>query len=204
MRLLGMALLALLFCASSNSLQAQALSAMNHLQHGEMPLPGSGGPLNLVDTEGKAFKLQQLKGEPVMLFFGFTQCSQTCPIAIRQWQATTTAMGVRRAPRVVFVTLDPLSDSPRALKAYVAGFGPKAIGLTGSPSQIDEAARRYGIGTQKGGAELAHSARWILLDPDLQPSRTFKVSISPAALARDLVKAQQAFDTATLWQKGPT
>ncbi|WP_290870112.1 SCO family protein [Aquabacterium sp.] len=198
------ALIGLLLSTAAVGLRAQITPREPALQHGEAPLPGLGGPLDLIDQHGKPFRLQQLKGEAVIVFFGFTRCSQSCPIALAQWQAVVANMGMRRPPRVVFVTLDPLSDDPAALKAYVAGFGPQAIGLTGTPTQIDEAARRYGIGVEQGGKELAHSARWFLLGPELRPMRAYKVSTPPALLAQDLTKAQQFFDANTAWQKGRT
>jgi protein SCO1/2 len=164
------------------------------MAHGEAPLQGLGGPLDLTDQKGRPFSLKQLQGQTVLVFFGFTQCGNTCPLAMAQARQLLAAFQSRKPPAVVFVTLDPLSDGPQALSAYLSHFDARIIGLTGTPPQIEQAARRYGVATQsapQGSAQrLEHSSRWYLLDGNLKLSRVYKISTPVADIAQDIVQAQ--------------
>jgi protein SCO1/2 len=74
----------------------------------------------------------------------------------------------RRSVAVLFVTLDPEHDSPHALKAYVRGFDPRFIGLTGSSSAVNEAAAAFFVQhariTRAGQDTIDHSTGLFLLD----------------------------------------
>ena len=45
----------------------------------------------------------------------------------------------------VFITVDPQRDTPAALADYVSRFHPRMQGLTGTPEQVAEVARRYRV-----------------------------------------------------------
>jgi protein SCO1/2 len=158
---------------------------------GEAPLPGIGGPLDLTDLHGRAFSLLALQGQPTLVFFGFTQCAQTCPVALAQAKQLLSAFRAGKPPAIVFVTLDPLSDSPPALAAYLGQFDARIIGLTGQPGKIARAAQSYGVATQTGAQGLDHSSRWYLLDGERQVARVYKLSTPVAALAQDIALMQR-------------
>lgn len=132
---------------------------------GQRPLPqGLGGPLDLVDARGQRFGLERVQGRPALLFFGFTRCNATCPVALFAARELLREAPLMKAPAVLFVTLDPLSDGPREVGEYVARFDPRIIGLTGTPQQIERAADRYGVGLRPGPDGPDHSSMWYLLD----------------------------------------
>ena len=43
---------------------------------------GIGGDFALVDQHGARFELQSLRGQPAMLFFGYTYCPDICPVTL--------------------------------------------------------------------------------------------------------------------------
>ncbi|MEY4764610.1 MAG: hypothetical protein RI907_1283, partial [Pseudomonadota bacterium] len=139
---------------------------------------------------GQPYALHKQPARTTLLFFGFTRCTQVCSPALSQMQAVARHMGMRRPPELLFVTLDPLNDNPAALRAYVARFGPDIRGLTGTPTQIDDAARRFGVGIQRGGGEPDHSARIYLLGPDHQLVRVYRLQTPVAQLAKDIASLQ--------------
>lgn len=98
----------------------------------------------LTDTEGQPFDFRErTQGQLTMLFFGYTNCPDICPI-----QMATLARALEEPgtpdPTVVFVTTDPERDTPEHLRSWLDGFDPEFIGLSGTPEETaaaEEAAK---------------------------------------------------------------
>jgi len=153
--------------------------------HGREPPPEVGGALDLIDHDGTRFALSRVAGRPVLVFFGFTHCGSTCPLAL------ATAREVLHMPgtadvAVLFVTLDPLNDGPAQMRGFVQRLDPRIIGLTGSPRQIEQAAEAYGVGQRTRGRTLEHSSMFYLLDPAARVRRVYAHDTPAAALAADI------------------
>jgi protein SCO1/2 len=102
-------------------------------------------PFRLTDQDGRAVTLESYRGTPVLLFFGYTQCPDICPLTLDKLaRAIRDAGEDARDTRVVLVTVDPARDTPPVLKEYVARFGPRVSGLTGDSAALAEAWRGYG------------------------------------------------------------
>jgi cytochrome oxidase Cu insertion factor (SCO1/SenC/PrrC family) len=157
---------------------------------GDPPLPGLGGDIRLTDQQGQAFVLSQQPPRATLIFFGFTQCAQVCPPALTTMQALATRPQAGEPVRMLFITLDPLNDAPQALQHYLRGFGGQITGLTGSPAQIEDVARRYGVRTTSQNGVLDHSARLYLLGKDHRLQRVYRLQTPVAQLARDIVAVQ--------------
>jgi protein SCO1/2 len=126
-------------------------------------------PLRLTDQDGEPFDLAALRGEPVLVYFGYTHCPDVCP---------TTLADIRDALRlldgpvgVVFVTIDPARDDAAAMKQYVDYYRSGFIGLTGSEREIAAAAEAWGVSYSRldtgsaSGYAMAHSTDTYLVDP---------------------------------------
>jgi protein SCO1 len=131
---------------------------------------------HLMDQNGKAFQLSQMRGKAVLFSFGFTHCPNVCPTTLsdlaRVYQALPTQD--REKVQVLFVSIDPRRDKPQTLKNYVPYFNDSFIGLTGTEAQVAEAAKAYGayyeIIQDSGGNPdvytVNHSALTYLISPD--------------------------------------
>ncbi len=135
---------------------AQAQSQGGHV-HGSAasatpdPLAGRfGGPFSLTDHTGKAVSDEAYRGRFMLVYFGFTRCTDTCPIDLPTIAQTLDALAPL-AERVVplFITVDPAFDTPPVLAAYVAAFHPALVGLTGSEADIAAAAKAYKVHRRK-------------------------------------------------------
>jgi protein SCO1/2 len=82
--------------------------------------------------------------------------------------------------QLVFFSVDPLRDTPQQMADYVSLFDGDILGITGGEAAIQEAAKRFGIFSEKiGDGEdylVDHSSSVYLYD---QTGR-FKGTISPA------------------------
>jgi cytochrome oxidase Cu insertion factor (SCO1/SenC/PrrC family) len=129
---------------------------------------------------------------PALLFFGFTHCGVTCPVALVTAKQLLHDASVMRAPTIVFVTLDPLSDDVPALHRFLDAFDSRLIGLTGSPTQVWEIADRFGVGIQHNDGRLEHSSVWYLLDGHGQVRRTYAYNTPASQVAADFERLRQA------------
>ncbi len=134
-----------------------------------------GGPFQMVDQEGRAVDQTLLDGQWSLVFFGFTYCPDFCPTTLAAIEATKARMGEKGDDvQVIFVSVDPERDTPKALKDYLSseGFPPGVIGLTGTPEQVAATARAYRAIYEKVGEGEAytmnHSLTIYLMGPDGQ------------------------------------
>jgi len=130
-----------------------------------------GGPFQLTDQNGRAVDQTLLQGKWSLVFFGFTYCPEYCPSTLATLAKVQQTLGPQ-APQIVFVTVDPERDTPGALKDYLSseGFPQGVIGLTGTPDQVDRAAKAYRVVYEKVGEgetyTMNHSLHVYLMGPD--------------------------------------
>jgi protein SCO1/2 len=135
--------------------------------------PQLGGDFQLVDQEGRPTDQSLLEGEWSLVFFGFTYCPDYCPTTLTMLDATRARLGPKGQDlQIVFITVDPERDTPKALKDYLSseGFPEGVIGLTGSAEQVAAAARAYAAPYQKVGEgetyTMNHGLTIYLMGPD--------------------------------------
>jgi len=100
----------------------------------------------LTDQDGQPTRLSDLRGKLVLMTFGFTHCPNICPTTLANLAAICQGLPARDQARVqvLFITVDPQRDTPKALKEYVGFYSPSFMGMTGSADQIAKVAKDYG------------------------------------------------------------
>jgi protein SCO1/2 len=176
----------------------------------EMPVPSAsggvqlaqgvslGGPFNLVDQTGRAVTDRDFAGRWMLVYFGYTFCPDVCPTELGAMAAALDAMGPAGDAVVpVFITVDPERDTPAQLADYVGRFHPRMVGLSGTPEQVADAARRYRVYYAKARRPDAteylmdHSGFVYLVGPDSRVRTLFRPDTAPEAMAA-AVSAQLA------------
>ena len=125
--------------------------------HGVEPQPVRARPsFALTDLSGERYDFAaETRGRPTLLYFGYTDCPDECPTALADITGALrqSDAALRDRFEVVFVTTDPQRDSPAALRAWLGRFGPRIVGLTGTPDEVAAAQQAAGIApAEKGGA----------------------------------------------------
>ena len=118
------------------------------------------GDVELVHVDRGGLTLREAAGDvPVTLvFFGFTQCPDVCPITMARLAKIYRELGEPEGVQVVMVTVDPETDTPDVVARYAAGFHPDFLGLGGSNAQIAVAARTFYVGyASLGGGQYTHT-----------------------------------------------
>lgn len=80
-----------------------------------------------------------------MLYFGYTNCPNVCPVTLYEATKMFQALGpLAKQVRFLFVTMDPRRDTPGLLARYVSLYdSPEIIGLDGTPGEISRSANLY-------------------------------------------------------------
>ncbi|MER5868526.1 SCO family protein [Streptomyces sp. NPDC002044] len=130
--------------------------------------------LVLTDTTGKPWNLrEQTKGKPTLIYFGYTNCPDVCPLTMSNIAVAKKALPQADQDnlQVVFVTTDPDRDTPESLGAWLRSQDPAFTGLTGDFAAIQAAARSLGIGIEAatkeadGSVVSMHGAQVIAFSP---------------------------------------
>ena len=135
----------------------------------------------LTDQDGKPFRLSTLRGSPVLLFFGFTNCPDVCPLTLGQLQviAGSHDKAVREV-RIVMISVDGDRDKPADLQHYLEPVSSDFIGLTGDPRRVRDIAGQFsavffkGMSRDSAGRYLVeHTSQVYLLDRQGRLRSTF-------------------------------
>jgi len=128
----------------------------------------------LTRSDGSSFGLSELRGDVVLLFFGYTSCPDVCPTTLAGLKLAVSKLNPKNADlvKVLFVTVDPKRDTPERVQTYVSRFNPAFIGLSGTQAQLEKVWNDYGV-TQIEVPEAAsasytldHTARITMIDQD--------------------------------------
>jgi protein SCO1 len=151
-----------------------------------------GGPFQLTDQNGRAVTDRDFKGEPFLVFFGFTNCPDICPTTLFEMSEVFKRLGPDAdRTAALFISVDPERDTPDKLKDYVSSFHPRIFGLTGTPEQIATVEREYRVYAKKvtlkdGDYTMDHTAVVYLMDKDGRFVAPFNLKKSADEAAADL------------------
>jgi len=146
----------------------------------------------LTDSTGAAFDFaERTAAGPTLLFFGYTNCPDVCPTTMADVALAlrTTDPAVVAATSVVFVTTDPVRDTPEVLDEYLGRFdadlGTSFIGLTGDQAQVEQAQLAAGVPLAEDDGET-HSAMLLLYGTDGEADVAFNGGNTATDIAHDL------------------
>lgn len=120
--------------------------------HAHAPLAGAaiGGPFTLIDASGRTVRWSDFDGRYRIVYFGYTYCPDACPLDVQRMSQGFAAFkqahpDLARQVQPMFVSIDPARDSPAKVGEFTRAFSPDLIGLTGTPAQVDAAARAFKV-----------------------------------------------------------
>jgi protein SCO1/2 len=170
------------------------LTAAVSLADGEnLPKIKPAPEFTLTKQDGKRVALKDLRGKALAITFIFASCADTCPLLTAKMAGIQDRLGSDFGPRVYFlsITVDAERDTPEALKRYAEAHHANPAGwafLTGTPAEIREVAKRYGIYYKKTPrGDMDHTFLTSLVDQ----SGTLRVQymgvkFNPDEMLRDL------------------
>lgn len=132
------------------------------------PTPRQAPAIELTDQDALPFSLTSFRGEPTLVFFGYTHCPDVCPATIGTMGLAMSAFGP--GIHAAFVSVDPERDTPTWLKEYVRFLPAGFVALTGSADQIRATADAWGVryarveGATPDTYSMSHTADVYIVD----------------------------------------
>lgn len=147
----------------------------------------------LVYDTGDPVDLSDLRGDVVLVYFGYTYCPDLCPTMLGTVSRALEDLG-DDAERVtaMMVTVDPGRDTPQVLADYVANFGDQIRGVWGTEPDVRSVASGYGVTfayddqEADGSYLVAHTASLMAIDPGGALRVVYPVELTADALRNDL------------------
>lgn len=147
--------------------------------------PAPAAEINLTDSNGKPFALSNLRGKVVLLYFGYTNCPDECPLTMAHLKQVFDTLGDKsKDVQVIMVSTDPARDTQQALKDFMAKFNPAFLGLTGTTEELQKAWQDYGVSVENSGE--THSTFLYVIDRAGNIRETFQPDSQPDSIASDV------------------
>ncbi len=143
---------------------------------------------------GEPFSLQDLRGKAVLLFFGYTDCPDVCPLTLASMKDIKQQLGNDSEQfAVVFVTVDSERDTVARLADYIPAFDPTFYGVRMEEARLAAVQESYGIyaekvdhGTHSGTSEVQHSDYRLVIDPVGNWRAVYASDVETESIAADI------------------
>ncbi|MEX1196430.1 MAG: SCO family protein [Pseudohongiellaceae bacterium] len=131
-------------------------------------------PFTLQTHEGERFTGEHFKGQWDLVFFGFTNCPDICPLTMRELETFYRDLTgpLAEQTRVIMVSVDPFRDDAEQVGEYVQGFHPDFLGLRGELDAVSNLAGQLYVAhsdpppSRSGDYLIDHSGNILLINPD--------------------------------------
>ena len=182
-------------CVILLALLAGPTTGQGHQAKGDQRLAriGPAPAFSLTTQDGRRLSLADCRGKVVAITFIYASCVDACPLLTAKMAGLQKGLGLDFGPKVFFVsiTVDPERDTPAVLRRYAKGHGVNPAGwafLTGSPEEIREVARGYGIYYRnQAGGDVDHTFLTSVVDQQgILRVQYSGIRFSPDELLRDI------------------
>lgn len=149
-----------------------------------------GGEFTLQSNTGQV-SLSDFKGKVVVMYFGFMNCQDACPVSLTKMRRAFNRMTSDELADVqgVLVSIDPKRDTPEDLAAFAKNYHANVIGLVDDKNTIDAIVSQYGgmadmdvLDGKSTSYQVDHSSRFYMIDKQGKLLTTMSYSTTPAEL----------------------
>jgi protein SCO1/2 len=160
--------------------------------------------VELVDDSGKGSDLDVFRGKFSLLFFGFTNCPDVCPLTLKvlaDARADLLKRAPRAVPQIVFVSVDPDRDTPERIAEYLDNFDAEFRGMTSTNERLAPLLKALGVTVEKhqhGGEQytVVHNSTVYFIGPAAELIAVASGPHAAATIAADYLKIRQRYRSA--------
>lgn len=148
--------------------------------------------VQLVDQAGRPFSIEDLEGRYSLVFFGFTNCPDICPLTLQVLASAKRDLEQRgvEPPRLVFVSVDPARDAPERIRDYVGAFDADFVGVTAEEERLQPLLDALHVTVHKEEVDgerynVVHNGTVYVLNEDADWIALFSGTQDAATIASD-------------------
>ena len=174
-----------------------------------LPEPRELPQVTLTDARGEQFSTSDFAGNYSLLFFGFTNCPDICPLSLQILALVKDSLEKRApalVPQIAFVSVDPGRDSPSVIRDYLDAFDPEFIGLTAPDEDLAPLLEMLSVTVHRQDVDgetynMVHNGTIYVLDADGHWTALFgSAEQDVEAIAGDIVRLRRLQPTSTATQ----
>jgi protein SCO1/2 len=157
----------------------------------------------LTDQAGELFERDDLKGHYSLVFFGFTNCPDICPLTLQILADVRAGLKARKleTPEVVFISVDPDRDDPTSVAGYLGYFDNEMTGLVGPSKKLKPLLEFFGVAVHKVSVEgkkynVTHTSAVFVIGPDAEYLGVFSSPGLADEVLRDFLIIRRAAESA--------
>jgi protein SCO1 len=192
--LMLLCMLVLVSCGNSPVVIVQGDAAPDAPSGTLLDPPKELADFTLTDQTGAPLSLQDLRGRPALVFFGYTNCPDVCPLTLAEWKKVKQDLGDAAGDiAFVFISVDPARDTPEVVGRFLQGYDPSFTGLTGDVSTVEAIGKDFGIffhahdDDGSDGPQLVdHSSYSFLLDHDARLHMIYSYGMPAETITTDI------------------
>ena len=149
----------------------------------------------LQSADGKLINKATLSKHWTVVFLGFTHCPDICPTTLADLskvQKIWETLPSETRPRVLFISVDPERDTPKAIAEYAAFFHKDTLTATAQEPALTEFVQSLALVYAKmplenGDYTMDHSATIVVLNPQGNEVGIIRPPFMPQKIAADLI-----------------
>jgi len=162
-----------------------------HFAGGALTPPKTAPPIALHDANGTPVTLAAQRGRYVLVTFIYTHCPDVCPLITQNLNAALRAIGpsARKQVRVLAVSVDPVGDTPKAVRAYARAkhLFPQFEYLIGTRAQLRTVWKAWRVLSVQAKPDLVdHVAYTALIDTNGKERVLYDSSVHATQVVHDL------------------
>jgi protein SCO1/2 len=180
-------------CGGSTSTQTSTTTnaPKQRFAGGELKPPRTAPPIALHDANGTPVTLAAQRGRYVLVTFIYTHCPDVCPLITQNLNAALRVIGptARSRVRVLAVSVDPVGDTPKAVRAYarVKHLFPQFRYLIGSHAELRRVWKAWHVQAVEAKPDLVdHVAYTALIDTKGKERVLYDASVRATQVVHDL------------------
>jgi protein SCO1/2 len=153
---------------------------------------------HLVGPTGRSYSIESFpSGSVLAIYFGYTTCQRSCPTALNSIAEAIDRLGtLGAAVQPVFIDMDPERAALVNIPAYMEAFGSRFLGLTGSSSDVQQAAKSFRVKLERIQLSadptdhlMKHTSPIFVMRPSDPHPKALPATSSPMDIASALRRA---------------